>query len=303
MHEIKPASLSTWKRNALTAGAVIALLGLTISILTLTNENNRLAAELDSLKKTNLLLERRADSLSGEIKTTHSKAEGLQRNLDETSKDRQQATQREIRLQERVAILNAELSQTRARNKILSTAIPYDRLKELDSQTENDVRNLSPSNVRAAMTKNEELLKDFERVSDDFTRPKVYLHRELMKLRKDIAPLTNSSRPSFFLLGLQADTYGEVFVENITYFKLLIAFDDEVFAIDDLDSLRQFLKSITISPPTSLSCRAEWGHKETPTSTKETYERGDFTLHSRELRALKATFELGESFRAFEISK
>jgi hypothetical protein len=303
MHEIEPASRSTWKSKVLTVGAVIALLGLPIGILTLTNENNRLAAELERLNKANLLLEQRADSLSNQIKTTQDKTEGLQKSLHETSKDRHQATQREIRLQERVASLNAEIAQTKARNQILSAAIPYDRLKELDSQTGNAVRNLSPSNVRAARLKNEQLLKDFERVSDDFTRPKVYFQRELMKLRKDIAPMTNSSRPSFFLLGLQADSQGEVFIENITYFKLLIAFEDNVFAIDDIGSLKQFLESITISPTTSLSCRAEWGHKETPTSTKETYERGDFTLHSRELRALKATYELGESFKALEILK
>ena len=296
MHEIEPEIRKNWKNKALMAGAIIALIGLPVGIVTLATQNERLEAELERLNKANRLLSQNVDSLSNEIKVTRGKTEGLQNSLNENTKDRNQATERERRLQERLAFLTDELAQAKTRNQILSTAIPHDRLKELDAQTEDVFRNLKPLNVREARQKSEGLLPAFDRVSDDFTRPKVYWHRELLKLRNDITPFTNSSRPAFLLLETQADSSGEVFIANVTYFKLLVALDDNVIAIDDMASLRKFVESLIISPTTKIACRAEWGHKDSPASTKEIYERGDFTLGQKELRALKATFELSECF-------
>jgi hypothetical protein len=119
----------------------------------------------------------------------------------------------------------------------------------------------------------------------------------------DIAPSTNSSSPAFLLLETQADSSGEVFIPKVTYFKLLFAHDDKVIAIDEMASQRKFVESLIITPKTKIACRAEWGHKDSPASTKEMYERGDFTLGQKELRALKATFELGECFMTLDRHK
>lgn len=300
MHEIEPVRRRNWKDKALLTGAIIALIGLPIAIFTLASQNERLEAELERVIEANRLLGQNVDSLSSEIKAARERTESLQKDLNENTKDRNQATERESRLQERLAFLTDELAQAKTRNQILSTAIPHERLKELDAQVEDTFRNLKPLNVREARQKSEGLLKAFERLSDDFTRPKVYRHRELLKLRKDLAPFTNSSSPTFLLLDTQTDSSGVVFIANVTYFKLLIALDDNVITIEDLGSLRRFVESIKISPTTKIACRAEWGHKDSPTSTKEIYERGDFTLGPKELLAIKATFELGECFATLD---
>jgi hypothetical protein len=300
MREIEPEIRNNWKNKALIAVTIIALLGLPLGFVTLVTQNEQLEAQLERLNKANRLLTQNVDSLSNEIEVTRGKTEGLQKNLNENTRDRIQATERERRLQERLASLTDELAQAKTRNQILSTATPQDRLKELDAQTENVFRNLKPLNVREAWQKSEGLLPAFERVSDDFTRPKVYCHHELLKSRNDIGTLKNSSSPAFLLLETQADSSGEVFIANVTYFKLLVVHDDKVIAIDDMASLRKFVDSLNITPTTKIACRAEWGHKDSPDSTKEIYERGDFTLGQKELRALKATFELGDCFTTLD---
>lgn len=300
MHEIEPENRPNWKSKGLLTGAIIVLIGLPIGITTLASQNERLEAELERVNKANRLLGQNVDSLSNELKAARGRTESLQKNLNENTQDRHQATERENRLQERLAFLTDELAQAKTRNQILSTAIPHDRLKELDAQAEDTFRNLKPLDVRQARKKSEELLRAFERLSDDFTRPKVYRHRELLKPRNDPASFTNSSNPTFLLLDTQANSAGDVFIANVTYFKLLIALDDKVIAIENMGSLRKFIESIVISPTTKIACRAEWGHKDNPASTKEIYERGDFNLGPRELRAIKATFELGDCFATLD---
>jgi hypothetical protein len=318
MKEIEELKRSGTHWKPMAAATIVAVAGFIIFYTHQANQNEKLAQALSAANSKISLLASREKSLTAELDEAKNRAKSTntERNnaRDENialtkkfSEAEEMAMTTERRLQESVSSLTSDLAASMARANTLAKALDPEKLREIDgpkasTQTENPL-----SKKSTAITRNKELLKKFIRVSDDFTRPKVYMHEYFEKRLRNTGNMKSFSR----LINLKVNTAGAIERES---FKLLQIIDgDEIVSFADLDLLHTFLKGRTFSEE-RIKCRLSWdeleinkdiqGYKdirryeisakspfiETPKSEDLTFDR-DFAY------ALRETYELADNFK------
>ena len=221
----------------------------------------------------------------------------------------EQARSREQSLQATISSLTEETTKTKARANALAKAIDPVILKEIDTAmgvVPPDPRSLTQD---AALARNKELLRNFTRVSDDFTRPKVYTHDYFLRRRKDSA---NKGDPRALarLTSLTVNTDGVT--SGVTFTSLKVLNGDDVITFTELDSLLLFLKKHDFADG-DLKCRLTWDELELGRNFTTLRDRAlnlltsskvsDLTLDKEDAVAFKETLELAASFEAINRPK
>ena len=147
-----------------------------------------------------------------------------------------------------------------------------------------------------AQSRIEELLPEFEQVSDKFTRPKVFMHKAF----KDIA---GEGQPKLFVYRIRAHSDGRFRNPEIIPYKVgryedgvyeaVINLNDTIFGLYDEWNREKFLGhavSVLNHEDISLAVRISPGY-----SSKIT--KGEYTVQGSELSAFMKTIELTHLFK------
>lgn len=156
--------------------------------------------------------------------------------------------------------------------------------------------------VSAAAQRRDELLKDFVRISDDFTDPKVYRHKNFEKRLANLAPpganLDHTLGSTFW--GISATTFGGIkFGDHHgvgDYCRLSININGGIFGpFRDNDYLPYKIRdNITAIPPGTsriIRCRITYNN-----SYFQVHGSRDYDLSEEDIEALISTLELAETF-------
>ena len=312
MKEIEPSKSTDdlWKSFA--AVGIAAAVGLGIGYAYQTGNNEELAQALSVANSKVGLLTSREKSLSTGLAEANNRASSTgtewikarDENLALTEKLKQ--TQEEAKLRERglheeVASLTDEIAKIKTRANALTKAIDPAVLKEIEGSMNVAASGPKSSNKDASIARNKELLKKFTRMSDDFTRPKVYIHDYFLR-RKD-SSIKGDPKAHARLKSLTINTEGSK--NGGTFTSLKVVHADDVITFTELDSLIQFLINHDFTDG-DLKCRLTWDEIEIGRSLSTLRDRNpnllpnskvsDLTLDKDDAIAFKETLELAASF-------
>jgi hypothetical protein len=147
-----------------------------------------------------------------------------------------------------------------------------------------------------------ELLEKFDLTSDEFTRPRVYLHTALSLRRADCSNKESSCGKCAFL-DLKVDTDGNLFFGGYKFGSLQILHDGDVIKFYKLEELQGTFEH-EFSDARSLRCRLMWEYLDIKKLAyfaprlSSSFGSADFDLNADDLMALRETFELAQSFKA-----
>lgn len=312
MKEIEELKRSGTPWKPMAAATIVAVAGFMIFYTHQANQNEKLTQALSAANSKVSLLASREKSLTAELdeaknrakSTSYERNKARDENLALTKKlseAEETVMTTERRLQEKVSSLASDLAASKTRADTLAKALDPDKLREIDgpkasTQTENPA-----SKKSTAITRNKELLKKFIRVSDDFTRPKVYMHEYFEKRLRDTGNMKSFSR----LINLKVNTTGSI--ERASFKLLQILDGDEIVSFENLDLLHTFLKGRTFSEE-RMKCRLSWDELELnknnrgyeiPTSSPfiDVPKSEDLTFDRDFACALRETYELADSFK------
>jgi hypothetical protein len=212
-----------------------------------------------------------------------------------------QAEQREKKLADTISALNEELSMARSRLTALTNIS--------EPPKTDDVKRLQmpPSPVKEtpealAARRKEDLLKKFNKVSDQFTRPKVYLHDVFVsRLNKCEKRDPSCGKCAFFDLTVNTD--GMLIFGGYKFNSLQVLHEGDVINIYKIEDLQSSFEH-KFSDVSSLQCRLKWQYFDfkklgyfNPTLSSS-FGSVDIDLNADDLMALRETFELAQSFKA-----
>ena len=310
MKEIDQKKRTDNRWKSLAAVAIASAVGLGIGYAYQTGNNEELAQALSVANSKVSLLTSREKSLSTDLAEAKNKADSSNaestRARDEiltlTQKLKQNGEQAGIReqgLKEVVASLTDEIAKTKTRANALAKAIDPAVLKEIDDAinvSKNDPRS---STKDATIARNRELLKKFTRMSDEFTRPRVYMHDHFGSIRKNKGHLSSFSRLTNLTINTSGGTEGE-----FSFKSLQILHGDDVLTFSNLGVLNQFLKNYRFSE-IPIRCRLTWeehdyNQKPFASSRLSLYNTvtkvEDLTLDKDYASALRESYDLAASF-------
>jgi hypothetical protein len=216
-----------------------------------------------------------------------------------------QANVKESELQAALSSYQAKLDAATTRAKTINK--DNDSRKVSDGQTPaaETANGMALSGREQKATKNRELLMKFTLVTDEFTRPKAYLHsrfaNQITAASKDTASDAHAR-----LTRLTVDTEGRVQGGNFKWLKVL--HNDEVLNFEDIASFHRFLQS-NEPGEAPLKCRMAWEEldlsgpispvfRNVKIQTRPTIDKTyDLLVSKDEVMAIKETFELAASFK------
>jgi len=215
-----------------------------------------------------------------------------------------QAELREKKLTDTISALNEEISTAKSRLNALTALTNISEPPKTD-----DVKRLQmpPSPVKEtpetlAARRQEDLLKKFNKVSDQFTRPKVYLHDVFVsRLNKCEKRDPSCGKCAFFDLTVNAD--GMLNFGGYKFNSLQVLHEGDVINIYKIEDLQSSFEH-KFSDVSSLQCRLKWQYFDfkklgyfKPTLSSS-FGSVDIDLNADDLMALRETFELAQSFKA-----
>lgn len=310
MKEIEPSKRTDDLWKSLAAVGIVAALGLGIGYAYQTGNNEELSQALSVANSKVGLLTSREKSLSTDLAEAKNRASSTgtewikvrDENLAITQKLKQtqeEAKLRERGLQEQVASLTDEIAKIKTRANALAIAVEPAVLKEIDDAI-NVAKNSPKSSTKdATIARNRELLKKFTLMSDDFTRPRVYIHDHFGSIRKKNGHLSSFSRLTNLTINTSGGTEGE-----FSFKTLQILHGDDVLTFSNLGALNQFLKNYRFSGM-SIRCRLTWeeydyNKKPFASSRLNLYNTvtkvEDLTLDKDFASALRESYDLAASF-------
>lgn len=212
----------------------------------------------------------------------------------------EQAEQREKKLVDTISALNEEVSTARAHLTALANIGEPTKTDDVKRPQANPPPAKETPETLAARRK-EDLLKKFNKVSDEFTRPKVYLHDVFVaRLSKCEKRDRSCGKCAFFDLTVNAD--GMLIFGGYKLNSLQVLHEDEVinfYKLEDFQSSFEY----KFSKVSSLHCRLKWQYFDFKKfgsfnpSASPSSGSVDFDLNAEDLAALKETFELAHSFK------
>lgn len=158
--------------------------------------------------------------------------------------------------------------------------------------------------VSAAAQRRDELLKNFVRISDDFTNPKVYRHKNFEKRLANLAPpgganLDHTLGSTFW--GISATTSGGIKFGNYhkgigNYCKLYLNINGSIFGPyreyeDSFGRIRDYITSTPPGTPLRIRGRITYDH-----DIFQVHGSHDYDLSEEDIEALSSTIELAETF-------
>lgn len=148
-----------------------------------------------------------------------------------------------------------------------------------------------------AQSRIDELLPEFEQISDRFTRPKVYAHKSF----KDI---TGEGQPKHFVSKVRAYSDGRLRMPEIIpqegnheldwYYVADVNLNEKIFDLysrGDLEGFLNYATSVTDKDGISLAIRIR-------TYNSKKISNGEYTVQGEELAAFMKTMELTHLFKA-----
>jgi hypothetical protein len=205
------------------------------------------------------------------------------------------ANTRQRRLQETIAAIQIDLAASIARANKLSKALDPETLSQVEGQKSSPLIDTAPGSSKMNNSSHTDLLEKFNRTSDDFTRPKVYLHAGL---GSRLSSCTNKQRGCgrCTLLNLTVNTDGKLFFGGYKFTSIQVLHDDDVITYHKLED---FLESLTnrLSSVRNIRCRLKWEyHDFKRMSTLPVYGTDDINLDIDDINAFKDTLELANSY-------
>jgi hypothetical protein len=210
------------------------------------------------------------------------------------------AAQRAKKLADSISTLNEELSTAKARLSSLvntSTQAKSDETKR--PQTPPPPAKETPETTLSR--RKSDLLDRFSRVSDEFTRPKVYQHDVFTSRMRNCEKKGRSCGKCAFF-DLTVDTEGRLIFGGYKFNSLQVLLDDDVSNFQSIEDFQGAFEH-RFSKARSLRCRLKWQYFDfnkfgsfTP-SASSTFGSEDFELNAEDLMALRETFELAQSFK------
>jgi hypothetical protein len=288
------------------AVGIVAAVGLGIGYAYQTGNNDELAEALSVANSKVSLLTSREKSLSTDLAeakiSAHSTGtewlKARDENLALTQKLKQtqeEAKLLERRLQETVGSLTVNLAASIARANTLARALDPEKLSEIEGPKPSPQVDTAPTSSNMAVSRNNELLEKFNRTSDDFTRPKVYLHAMLgSRLFNCSNKQRNCGKCAFFNLAVNTD--GKLIFEGYKLTSIQVLHEDDVISFYKIEDLLDSLKN-RFSKVSNLRCRLNWDYHDfkrlnyLPFSGAE-----DIDLNADDIAALKDTLELANNF-------
>lgn len=316
MKETNPqAAPSDWQRYV-SLVAILVALGLGIAYASKTSQHQELQTALSATQTDLGKLAAREKQLSGELAEARNQAQSsgteaykareeiksLSRTL---SQAQEQARDRQRKLEATIASLNSDLAAASERAEKLATAIPPDDLKAIDGPKPAQTVATKVPTKEAAEARNKELLKKFIRISDDFERPKVYMHGRFASLRKD----STTQRAIALLCNVTVTTEGVTTVYPFKSIRILV--NDDVITFADVGSLHQFVKDQKLREE-FIKCRLAWEELDLSQVSPGSIRLGlgrvskteDITLDFEDfVTPLKETYELAASFEELKSFK
>ena len=311
MKEIEASKRTDVLWNSLAAVSIAAAVGLGIGYAYQASHNEELTQALSMANSKIGLLSSQEKSLSADLAETKNRANSTStewikardENLALTQKLKQNgelARTREQGLQTEISSLTGEIAKIKTQANALTKAIEPAVLKEIEG-----TMTVAPSGPKssikdASITRNKELLNKFTRISDDFTRPKVYIHDYFLR-RKD-SSIKGDPKAHARLKSLTVNTNGTKIGGTFTSLKVVHA--DDVITFTELDSLIQFLINHDFTDG-DLKCRLTWDEIEVGSliPLRDRYNNlltktkvSDLILDKEDAIAFKETFELAASF-------
>lgn len=307
MKEIEPSKRTDDLWKSLAAVGIVAALGLGIGYAYQTGNNEELSQALSVANSKVGLLTSREKSLSTDLAEANNRASSTgtewikarDENLALTEKLKQ--TQEEAKLRERglheeVASLTDEIAKIKTRANALTKAIDPAVLKEIEGSMNVAASGPKSSNKDASIARNKELLKKFTRVSDDFTRPKVYRNDAFNRHNRECLRTDKDSCGLCALFRLTVDTDGRL--GGLTFTRIQFLDGDDILEYKDLENFKESFPT-RISGNDAVRCRLNWKCVKT---FKGAFKGGDlnldvdvqddFTLKADDLQAIRETLEL-----------
>lgn len=305
MKEINPQVAPTGRQKYLALVAVLSALGLGIAYANKARQHSEIQAALVAAQTDLDKFAAREKILKGEIAEARTKAQSSGAEVNKAREDIQSLNQKLAQTQEQasakiqkleatIASLSSDLAASSERDKKLAMAIPTVDLKAIEGPK--PVQTVATKNPtkETAEARNRELLKKFVRISDDFERPKVYMHGRFASLRKD----KTTQEPIARLCQVTVTSEGATNAFPFKSIQLLV--NDDVVTFMDFDSLHQFVRDPKFREDI-IKCRLVWEEHEMDRFSRTLFQKrktADATLDSEDfVTSLKETYELADSFK------
>ncbi|MEY3812718.1 MAG: hypothetical protein RI910_877 [Verrucomicrobiota bacterium] len=287
---------------------ILALLTLSLSALYHLKETKdeveklttQAGAGLDAARAKEEAIKVQVGILAKELNETRATLVAARDDLRANNKDaadaQAHAKRRESELLNSLMKVSRELDATRERADLLAKAVDPVKLEAL-------TKTPAESSKEGSKARLQELLKRFERVSDDFTRPRVYRHVAFAPiLRECERKYGDCGRCVFFNLMIDAD--GRVIFGGRKFNSLQVIQGDDIITFEKLEDLES-LSGPRHSTNSELKCRLRWEYFERDTLGLGSLNRSmstrsgvfDFTLSPNELKAIEETLELAKLFK------
>jgi len=308
---MKEATMTTRSHSRWVLPTILALLTLSLSALyhlketkdeveKLTAETTQAGAGLAAARAKEEAIKVQVGILAKELNETRATLVAARDDLRAKNKDaadaQAHAKRREAELLHSLMEASRELAATRERADLLAKAVDPVKLEAL-------TKTPAESSKEGSKARLQELLKRFERVSDDFTRPRVYRHVAFAPiLRECERKYGDCGRCVFFNLMIDAD--GRVIFGGRKFNSLQVIQGDDIITIEKLEDLES-LWGPRHSTSSELKCRLRWEYFERDTLALGSLNRSmstrsgvfDFTLSPNELKAIEETLELAKLFK------
>jgi hypothetical protein len=305
---MKEATMTTRSHSRWVLPTILALLTLSLSALYHLKETKdeveklttQAGAGLDAARAKEEAIKVQVGILAKELNETRATLVAARDDLRANNKDaadaQAHAKRRESELLNSLMKVSRELDATRERADLLAKAVDPVKLEAL-------TKTPAESSKEGSKARLQELLKRFERVSDDFTRPRVYRHVAFAPiLRECERKYGDCGRCVFFNLMIDAD--GRVIFGGRKFNSLQVIQGDDIITFEKLEDLES-LSGPRHSTNSELKCRLRWEYFERDTLGLGSLNRSmstrsgvfDFTLSPNELKAIEETLELAKLFK------
>lgn len=306
MHEIEQSKGSNKKTYVFLTTGLATLVAVWFS-LNESSKSDGLSHQLENLARLNHANTSRIDKLTAELAEVQTQKAALEKSLEQMKKDNRELTLEEQRREEQqkssdkklseiINRLTIDLQDANARADASGQIADPEKIRGFRVSTER--KDEKPASATGAKSdeNRRELLKKFTRVSDDFTRPKVYRHdafhrhfRECLKTDKDSCGLCA-------LFSLTVDMDGRL--GGIVFNRIQFLDGDDIVEYKDLEAFKKSFPA-RISGRDATRCRLNWNCNKTFKGgfigrdfALDLEVQDDFTLRVDDLQAIRETLEL-----------
>jgi hypothetical protein len=306
MHEIEQSKGSNKNTYVFLTTGLAILMAVWFS-LSESSKSDGLSQQLESLARLNHAHTSRIDKLTAELAEVQTQKAALETSLEQEKKDNraltlegqrkeEQQKSSDKKLSEIINRLTVDLQDANARADTYAQIADPEKLRIIKASTERKDEKTASAAGGKADENRREILKKFTRVSDDFTRPKVYRNDAFKRHNRECLRTDKDSCGLCALFRLTVDTDGRL--GGLIFNRIQFLDGDDIVEYKDLENFKESFPA-RMSANIAIRCRLNWTHVKNLNSAipgrsfdLEIGAQDDFTLSVDDVQAIRETLEL-----------